>query len=263
MPCWPMPKSTRWICACPLSCTRTLRWLRCAPANTSWWKSPWRWTLRRARRMIAEAERAGRILMIAQVLRFFPEYMALRNALPRLGKVRSAFFRRRCAAPAWGGWLKDPISQRRRRVRPADPRCRYVPAFVRRARRRFRRSAIWTRRPAWTWCTASCIYPFGTVGYRRLAARGRVSRSAWNTAVTTDGGTVEYSSAGRRAHAVYASGRGPAAGRQRRLRRGDRVFCGVLPLGAAARAVPAARIGAARGIDAHAVGVARRGTGGR
>ncbi|HEY1495124.1 MAG TPA: Gfo/Idh/MocA family oxidoreductase, partial [Candidatus Solibacter sp.] len=29
-------------------------------------------------------------------------------ALPRLGGVHSAFFRRRCAAPAWGGWLKDP-----------------------------------------------------------------------------------------------------------------------------------------------------------
>ena len=61
-----------------------------------------------ARRMVAEAERTGRILMAAQVIRFFPEYVALRNALPRLGRVRSAFFRRRCAAPAWGGWLRDP-----------------------------------------------------------------------------------------------------------------------------------------------------------
>jgi predicted dehydrogenase len=62
-----------------------------------------------ARRMIAEAERSGRILMAAQVIRFFPEYVALRNALPRVGPVRTAFFRRRCAAPAWGGWLKDPV----------------------------------------------------------------------------------------------------------------------------------------------------------
>jgi predicted dehydrogenase len=58
--------------------------------------------------MIAEAARAGRILMTAQVLRFSPEYVALRNALPGLGAVRGAFFRRRCAAPAWGGWLTDP-----------------------------------------------------------------------------------------------------------------------------------------------------------
>jgi predicted dehydrogenase len=61
-----------------------------------------------ARRMIAASEEHGRVLMVAQVLRFFPAYMALRDTLPRLGPVRSAFFRRRCAAPAWGGWLKDP-----------------------------------------------------------------------------------------------------------------------------------------------------------
>ena len=61
-----------------------------------------------ARRMIAAAEQAGRIFMCAQVLRFFPEYAALKNAMSGLGAVRGAFFRRRCAAPAWGGWLKDP-----------------------------------------------------------------------------------------------------------------------------------------------------------
>jgi predicted dehydrogenase len=61
-----------------------------------------------ARRMIAEGETRGRTLMCAQVLRFFPEYIALRNALPSLGPVRRACFHRRCAAPDWGGWLGDP-----------------------------------------------------------------------------------------------------------------------------------------------------------
>ena len=61
-----------------------------------------------ARRMIAAAEQSGRILMAAQVLRFMPEYIALRDALPRIGSVRSATFHRRCAAPGWGGWLLDP-----------------------------------------------------------------------------------------------------------------------------------------------------------
>jgi predicted dehydrogenase len=61
-----------------------------------------------ARRMIAEAERAGRVLMCAQVLRFFPEYVALRDALKQLGPARAATFERRCAEPGWGGWLKDP-----------------------------------------------------------------------------------------------------------------------------------------------------------
>jgi predicted dehydrogenase len=61
-----------------------------------------------ARRMIAAAKESGRILMCAQVLRFFPEYLALRDAIRDLGKVRAATFGRRCAEPGWGGWLKDP-----------------------------------------------------------------------------------------------------------------------------------------------------------
>jgi predicted dehydrogenase len=54
--------------------------------------------------MIEEARKAGRILMTAQVLRFFPAYLVLGNVLPRLGTVRSALFRRRCAGPAWAKW---------------------------------------------------------------------------------------------------------------------------------------------------------------
>jgi len=57
-----------------------------------------------ARAMIAEAQASGRVLMTAHVLRFFPMYQALDG----LGRVRSAQFRRRCAAPAWGSWLADP-----------------------------------------------------------------------------------------------------------------------------------------------------------
>lgn len=53
-------------------------------------------------RMIAAAERAGKILMCAQVLRFFPMYSVLKP-----GPALSARFRRRCAAPGWGEWLKD------------------------------------------------------------------------------------------------------------------------------------------------------------
>lgn len=63
-----------------------------------------------ARHLIAEAAQHGRILMVAQVLRFFPMYDALICAIGsgRLGTVRAAMFRRRCAAPSWGGWLADP-----------------------------------------------------------------------------------------------------------------------------------------------------------
>lgn len=58
-------------------------------------------------RMIEEAKRAGKILMVAQVLRFFPAYKVLENSLRELGPIRAASFRRRCAQPGWSEWLKD------------------------------------------------------------------------------------------------------------------------------------------------------------
>ncbi len=58
-------------------------------------------------RMIAEARKQGRTLMVAQVLRFFPAYVGLRETLPKLGAVRSALFRRRCSGPAWAKWIAD------------------------------------------------------------------------------------------------------------------------------------------------------------
>ncbi len=59
-----------------------------------------------ADRMVAEAERQKRVLMGAQVVRFLPEYAALRETARsgRLGALRGAIFRRRCAAPGWGVW---------------------------------------------------------------------------------------------------------------------------------------------------------------
>ncbi len=55
--------------------------------------------------MVAEAERTGRLLMVAQVLRFFPAYCELSRLIRsgRLRKVRSALFRRRSAVAAWWG----------------------------------------------------------------------------------------------------------------------------------------------------------------
>lgn len=62
-----------------------------------------------ARRMIDAASKAGRILMAAQVLRFFPAYYPLINAVRsgQFGQVHHALFRRRCAAPGWSGWLAN------------------------------------------------------------------------------------------------------------------------------------------------------------
>ncbi len=63
-----------------------------------------------ADRIIEAAEKAGKIVMAAQVLRFFPDYVALIDIHRKgeLGPMRAALFRRRCAAPTWGDWLPDP-----------------------------------------------------------------------------------------------------------------------------------------------------------
>ncbi len=60
--------------------------------------------------MIAAAGQAGRVLMVAQVVRFWPDYAAARELVGSgaLGRVRSAIFHRKCAAPGWSKWLHDP-----------------------------------------------------------------------------------------------------------------------------------------------------------
>lgn len=60
-------------------------------------------------RMCEEAARANRVLMVAHVLRFMPAYEELRKLVHagRLGRVRSALFRRRTAVPEWAEWEFD------------------------------------------------------------------------------------------------------------------------------------------------------------
>jgi predicted dehydrogenase len=62
-----------------------------------------------ADQLIGEAHSVNRVLMAAQVLRFVPAYRGLAESLSsgKYGTVRSALFRRRCAAPAWSKWLGD------------------------------------------------------------------------------------------------------------------------------------------------------------
>jgi predicted dehydrogenase len=59
--------------------------------------------------MIAAAKAAGKALMAAQVLRFIPAYLPLVDAVRggRFGRIHSAIFRRRCAAPGWSAWMGD------------------------------------------------------------------------------------------------------------------------------------------------------------
>ncbi len=59
--------------------------------------------------MLTAATENERVLMAAQVLRFSPAYQGLAGLVQsaKLGPIRSAFFRRRTAVPAWGPWLAD------------------------------------------------------------------------------------------------------------------------------------------------------------
>lgn len=75
-------------------------------------EKPMALTITDCERMIAASQKTGRILMIAQVLRFWPEYLALEHFVKsrEYGAVRSATFVRRCGVPDWIRWL--PVEER-------------------------------------------------------------------------------------------------------------------------------------------------------
>ncbi len=60
-------------------------------------------------RMMAAAAQHGRLLMIGQVLRFWPEYEQLKKFVEEgeYGPIRSATFIRRSGLPDWSRWLTD------------------------------------------------------------------------------------------------------------------------------------------------------------
>ena len=62
-----------------------------------------------ANQLVVLARQQGKILMAAQVLRFFPMYRQMVDLVRsgRLGQVRAATFRRRCSAPPWAAWMQD------------------------------------------------------------------------------------------------------------------------------------------------------------
>jgi predicted dehydrogenase len=62
-----------------------------------------------ANEILRAANHSGKILMVGQVLRFFPVYAEAARLVQSgvLGPIRMAWFRRHCARPIWGGWLAD------------------------------------------------------------------------------------------------------------------------------------------------------------
>lgn len=60
-------------------------------------------------RMISQARQHGRILMVGQVLRFWPAYLHLKQFVSegKYGRIQSATFARRAGIPDWSKWLTD------------------------------------------------------------------------------------------------------------------------------------------------------------
>lgn len=60
--------------------------------------------------MISVVRKAGKKLMVAQVLRFWPEYMEIKKRLDRgdLGEIQMVYANRLAQHPEWGEWFKDP-----------------------------------------------------------------------------------------------------------------------------------------------------------
>jgi predicted dehydrogenase len=73
-------------------------------------EKPMELTVQACDEMIAAAKRSGKILMVAHVLRFWPEYVALSKVVKsgELGRPLSAIARRLSTRPTWGEWFDNP-----------------------------------------------------------------------------------------------------------------------------------------------------------
>lgn len=73
-------------------------------------EKPVTFSLESFRRMRAAAEKAGVQLMVAQVVRFWPEYERLQElkAQEAFGKIHMVHARRLCETPNWSPWYSDP-----------------------------------------------------------------------------------------------------------------------------------------------------------
>ena len=168
-----------------------------------------------ARRMIAEAEQRRPNPHVRAGAALFPR---VRGAAQCHARTRRGA--RRLLPPAlrgsgMGRMAEGPCKERRRRFRPVDPRRGYVPASFRQAGSRFGRRVTATRLPAWTCCTVNCSIRSA----RWWCPGGWQHEGAFpfgmEYSVTLDGGTVEFSSAGR-PPTLYSTDRtGAAAGRAR------------------------------------------------
>jgi predicted dehydrogenase len=72
-------------------------------------EKPFALTLEEVDRIIAAVEKSPKFLMVAQVLRFWPEYIVIRKLIheKRLGKTKMAIGCRLSSPPGWAAWILD------------------------------------------------------------------------------------------------------------------------------------------------------------
>ena len=157
----------------------------------------------------------------------------------------TAVFRRRCAAPAWGGWLKNPAKSGGGvfdlLIHDVDMMLHLfgTPESIVRDRLRGR-CARHRHHPR-------AVFYYPTAESCWSPAAGIIPKSypfSMEYTVTTDGGTLEFNSAGREPTLYREDGTEAETGvpRTRRVRGGDSVFRRLLQIGTSAGNLPAARI---------------------
>jgi predicted dehydrogenase len=71
-------------------------------------EKPFSLTSESCKRMTKACADAGVKLMVAQVLRWFPEYAKIKELIPKLGSLHAVYCSRLCQHPTWTTWHRDP-----------------------------------------------------------------------------------------------------------------------------------------------------------
>ena len=174
-----------------------------------------------------------------------------------LGAVRSAFFRRRCAAPAWGGWLKDPTKSGGGVFDLLIHDVDYVPPSVRQSGGASPPPVLRHGARPGPDCTVNCSIRFGPVVVPAGGSMTGPSRSAWNTASRVMAAPSNTVPPGARRRCTRETeqaleldtGDGYAAEIE--------YFVECCRANRQPRAVSSAGIGERGGADAHLIGIAR------
>ena len=107
--CWPTRISTSSISAIRPTCMRRRPNRRSRPVSMFWWRKPSRSTTADADAMVAAARQAQRLLMVAHVLTFVPEFAfaARTTRSGEFGKLQGGHFRRIISRPDWSSAIGD------------------------------------------------------------------------------------------------------------------------------------------------------------